>query len=206
MDVLTLPLNTVREGIVAATVATLFGYRKHCAAASAQGQLILPEALKLLPLYTLALVKSVGLRTNTRLDERSQWLHRCGSMSVARAIPLLYPRLFSLRPLFGPLEENEAVLPLGALPPTLLVSSEKISLVGMFLIENGEQACLYLGEGADKEVVAELFGNAQLTSGLVDVRELPNESSKKLNALLNTIRRQRCCYLRYRVQGLGSRV
>lgn len=31
----------------------------------------------------------------------------------------------------------------------------------------------------------------------LDLRELPNESSKKLNALLNTIRRQRCGYLRY---------
>lgn len=59
------------------------------------------------------------------------------------------------------------MIPLGALPAPLTLASEKISLVGIFLIENGEQACLYVGEGADREVVKELFGSTQLPSGLV---------------------------------------
>ncbi|KAI7725534.1 hypothetical protein M8C21_010492 [Ambrosia artemisiifolia] len=42
---------------------------------SSSGQLILPEALKLLPLYTLALIKSVGLSTDSRIDDRSFWIN-----------------------------------------------------------------------------------------------------------------------------------
>lgn len=37
---------------------------RYCAASSSQGQLILPETLKLLPLYALALTKSTGLRSD----------------------------------------------------------------------------------------------------------------------------------------------
>ena len=40
----------------------LFTYRKMCASNTAAGQLILPESLKLLPLYVLSLTKSGLLR------------------------------------------------------------------------------------------------------------------------------------------------
>ena len=37
--------------------AALLAYRTHCAASSAAGQLILPEALKLLPLYVSCMTR-----------------------------------------------------------------------------------------------------------------------------------------------------
>jgi protein transport protein SEC24 len=55
-------LTAAREAVTAAAVNVLHSYRRHCATASNPGQLILPEALKLLPLYTLALEKSPCLR------------------------------------------------------------------------------------------------------------------------------------------------
>jgi Sec23/Sec24 helical domain len=45
-----------------AVADTLFAYRRHCAQAANPGQLILPEALKLLPLYCLALTKFPAFR------------------------------------------------------------------------------------------------------------------------------------------------
>lgn len=107
----------------------LQSYRKHCASVSSSGQLILPEALKLLPLYTLgmisclqfasllfafisisvtiknifidlsALIKSVGLRTDGRLDDRSYWVSTVSSISVLLAIPLVFPRMIPLHDL-----------------------------------------------------------------------------------------------------------
>ncbi|CAI9773841.1 unnamed protein product [Fraxinus pennsylvanica] len=53
----------------------LHSYRKFCASASASGQLILPEALKLLPLYTLGLLKSCRLRADRRVDDRMIAIH-----------------------------------------------------------------------------------------------------------------------------------
>ena len=60
-----LPTGTLagaRESATAAAVNVLHAYRRHCATASNPGQLILPEALKLLPLYILALEKCSCLR------------------------------------------------------------------------------------------------------------------------------------------------
>jgi len=41
---------------------TLYVYRRHCAVSANPGQLILPESLKLLPLYALALTKMAAFR------------------------------------------------------------------------------------------------------------------------------------------------
>ena len=50
-------LQAARDAVDQAAISVLHTYRRHCATASNPGQLILPEALKLLPLYTLALEK-----------------------------------------------------------------------------------------------------------------------------------------------------
>ncbi|KAK3017807.1 hypothetical protein RJ639_003664 [Escallonia herrerae] len=48
------PLLQIREQLTNHCINILHSYRKFCATVSSSGQLILPEALKLLPLYTLA--------------------------------------------------------------------------------------------------------------------------------------------------------
>lgn len=47
------PLLQIRERMTNLCVNVLLSYRKYCATVSSSGQLILPEALKLLPLYTI---------------------------------------------------------------------------------------------------------------------------------------------------------
>ena len=49
------------QAVTGAAVGVLAAYRRHCASQSSSAQLILPEALKLLPLYALALLKSPAL-------------------------------------------------------------------------------------------------------------------------------------------------
>ena len=51
-----------------AVADTLHVYRKHCAAQANPGQLILPEALKLLPLYALALTKLPAFRCTVKFS------------------------------------------------------------------------------------------------------------------------------------------
>ncbi len=62
-------LASARDGTTATTVTTLAAYRKHCASTSSAVQLILPEALKLLPLYALSLLKGPALRVRRREGE-----------------------------------------------------------------------------------------------------------------------------------------
>lgn len=125
-----IPTSTLlhlREEVTNTCINILQSYRKYCASVSSSGQLILPEALKLLPLYTLgmvfltkfaivlfhlllltpliillpisALIKSIGLRNEGRLDDRSYWISLVSSVSVLLAVPLVFPRLIPIHDL-----------------------------------------------------------------------------------------------------------
>lgn len=189
------PLSQVREEMTNFCVTTLSAYRKFCATASSSGQLILPEALKLLPLYTLALTKSVGLRSDVRTDDRSYWLTHVASISTSLAIPTVYPRMFSIH--------NIASKDVGdnILPPTLHLSSENLENEGVFLLETGEDAFIYAGKAVSPDILSQLFGVQsvnEIPPNQFILREFGNDPSKKLNALVNEIRKQRCSYLRFR--------
>lgn len=90
-------LAAARESVTSTIVSTLTAYRKYCASQSSAVQLILPEALKLLPLYALSTLKGPALRDAARLDERSAWITAMLSLPAARVCPLLYARLLPLR-------------------------------------------------------------------------------------------------------------
>lgn len=55
-------LESLKQQIYKQTVDPLFTYRDKVAKTAASGQLILPESLKLLPLYSLALIKTYAFR------------------------------------------------------------------------------------------------------------------------------------------------
>jgi protein transport protein SEC24 len=84
----------------------LFSYRNTCAATSPAGQLVLPESLKLFPLYTLGLLKSLCFRENSkansgeepdpRADERAYQFLLLQHASPSVVHRLLQPRLFNL--------------------------------------------------------------------------------------------------------------
>ena len=97
------------------TVEMLLSYRRNCAAHSSPGQLILPESLKLLPLYVTALGKTGGFALNKvpakgvpikspadvliRSDVRVSELLTLNSMFPSRLIPYVYPRIYQIHKL-----------------------------------------------------------------------------------------------------------
>lgn len=50
--------RAVRDGLTARCARSLAAYRRHCASPSSAGQLVLPESMKLLPLYTACVLRS----------------------------------------------------------------------------------------------------------------------------------------------------
>ncbi|OIW06786.1 hypothetical protein TanjilG_11511 [Lupinus angustifolius] len=182
------PLPLVREKVTNLCINALFSYRKYCATVSSSGQLILPEALKLLPLYTLALTKSTGLRTEGKIDEFSFWLNYVSSLSTQLAIPLVYPRMVAIHDLDSK-EDEESVI-----PSFLPLSSEHVSDDGVYLLENGHDCLIYIGDSVSPDIVRRLFGVATVEE--IPLLQYDNSLSKKLNEVVNEIRRQRCSYLR----------
>lgn len=194
------PLSRVREQVTNLCINSLLSYRKFCATPSSSGQLILPEALKLLPLYTLALIKSIGLRNDGRIDDRSFWINYVSSLSAPLAIPLVYPRMLAIHDLDSK-ESDESIL-----PPFVPLSSEHVSDKGIYLLENGEDCLIYIGSTVDSEILRQLFGVSsvdEVPSQLV-LQQFDNPLSKRLNDVMNEIRRQRCSYLRLKLCKKGE--
>lgn len=177
-------LASIKEQAYKTAVDVLHTYRSKCASASASGQLILPESLKLLPLYTLALTKTPAFRqdynfeecstnpcnqswilrivfgtcrSSTKADTRAAWLLRLLGIPPERTLPLMYPRLFALEELLSQPPQDPAQL---ALPPAInYLSASKLTDSGIFLLENGFEAFLQIGERVLPDLVVALIGN-----------------------------------------------
>ncbi|KAL2929877.1 hypothetical protein RDABS01_035287, partial [Bienertia sinuspersici] len=198
----TTPLLQVREQVTNHCVNILHSYRKFCAnlSVSSGGQLILPEALKLLPLYTLALIKSIGLRSDGRIDDRSFWTTYASSLSTSLAVPLVYPRMFSVHDLgFKEMDGS-------AIPPSIPLSSEHVNDEGIYFLENGDDALVYVGSSVDPNILQSLFGTTSVDEIPVQfvLQQYDNALSKKFNEVVNEIRRQRCSYLRFKLCKKGD--
>lgn len=80
-------------------VNILHAYRINCASTSSHGQLILPESLKLLPLYVGSMFKQFAFRRknlSARVDARmAQIVFLLGSTGLATA-SLMYPKLIPM--------------------------------------------------------------------------------------------------------------
>lgn len=115
------PFKNISQYLLDTTLDILVKYRQLCSINSPKGQLILPEALKTLPLYTLCLMKHPAIISNNlssssssnssssagnqnsksdrlgvEICERSAELHRLLVSSPKEILLCLYPRLFPL--------------------------------------------------------------------------------------------------------------
>ncbi|GLC37974.1 hypothetical protein PLESTF_000604900 [Pleodorina starrii] len=202
-------LGACRELVSSAVVATLYSYRRYCASSSSAVQLILPEALKLLPLYALSLLKGAGLKDNVKPDERALWITRMSCLPCSRVGPLLYPRLLPLARLLSEAREDNATAADGNTFEGLTLSSEGLEAGGVSLLENGYDAILYLDRGVSGQLLFDLLGVASYD----DLVRMPNAvallprdnwPSKLLQDLLTKIRLQRSSFMRLRVARKGD--
>ena len=93
--------KTVKENLISNCAQILACYRKNCASPSSAGQLILPECMKLLPLYTNCLLKSDALAggPDVGCDDRAFLMSAVSSMDLATSVAFFYPRLFPIHDL-----------------------------------------------------------------------------------------------------------
>ena len=94
------PLREIRKTLSERSNRVLLMYRRHCAPAVQAGQLILPEGFKLLPLFTLCMIKSKPLKGgNVTSDVRAYYMREFRAMSVVETMNVLYPRLVAIHDL-----------------------------------------------------------------------------------------------------------
>lgn len=169
----------------------LRNYRSLCPPhAKNTASLLLPESLALLPLYSLALMKSAlfSQSTDVRADERSFLMFMLATMSCHQATSLMHPRLFRVHPADEPLQPT-------GLPPFLPLSAASLDAAGAYLLDDGAALTLWLGRGVPTQFLQAVFGWPTLEG--VDpgtLRQLPPQSSAEaahLHKLCETARAQR---------------
>ena len=171
----------------------------------------IPDNLKLLPLYTLALMKNVAFRggTDVHPDERVQARHRLTGMDVKDSKHFIYPRMFSLHDM-----SSSAGLPSNAapsdddklagrdnieLPRVLNLTVDRLASNGIFLLDNGVDMFLWVGRSSDPAILNSLFGTNSLEGvdmSRVKLQTRGNDFASRLNTIVSALRDDDTAYPR----------
>ncbi|PKK64784.1 hypothetical protein RhiirC2_665880 [Rhizophagus irregularis] len=199
-NTITKPLRDIRDQITDRCVKILLSYRRHCASSSSPGQLILPEAFKLFPLYALTMLKSKALRGGANLtsDARVHCMRLIKSIGVAESIVFLYPRLIPVHNLSDqvgyPNQYGKVKL-----PPLIRVSYDRLESEGAYLLENGHILIFWIGRQISSEFINNVFGVdsiEKINSKLYSLPELENPTSIRIRSIISYLQTQRSKYLR----------
>ncbi|XP_045687172.1 protein transport protein Sec24D [Phyllostomus hastatus] len=174
--VLQQPVKLVRETLVNQTAHMLACYRKHCASPSAASQLILPDSMKVLPVYMNSLLKSCVLlgRPDVPTDERAFQRQLVMTMGVADSQLFFYPQLLPI---------HTMDVKSTALPPAVRCSESRLSEDGVFLLANGLSMFLWLGASSPPELVQGIFNVPSLAHVNTHMTTLPEVGSPHARTL-----------------------
>jgi len=214
-------LTAVRDSLTEECVSALYNYRINCAKTSPAGQLILPESLKLMPLFVLGALKSIALRPNSadagrggsfpdpRADERATHMYLVQTLPPWLLYRLTQPRLFDVLALRSQRDGRACTLVDGsqihhALPKPISTSSEHLQSNKVFLLDAGAACYLWVGKDTAPDIVSDIFGVDQ-----VDPAQPPPlsdaELGSKIQLMLREIRHGLPFYAPLKVVISGSR-
>ncbi|XP_018325485.1 protein transport protein Sec24C isoform X2 [Agrilus planipennis] len=182
--------KAVKDAIVSRSAQILATYRKNCASPSSAGQLILPECMKLLPLYVNCLLKSDAISggSDMTVDDKSYQIYAVMTMDVPRSVTYFYPRLIPLHEI--EITDNSEV----EIPSPIRCSIEKMTDQGLYILENGIYMFLWIGLALDPELCQQIFGVPSAMQINIDKSHLPNLDnplSVAVNSVINQVRNQR---------------
>lgn len=177
----------IKEGLESRCAQILACYRKNCASPTSAGQLILPECMKLLPLYVSCLLKNDALSGGSDMscDDRSYVMQFVLSMDLPMSVFYFYPRLIPIHDV-NPNDDD--------IPAPIRCTIEKMADDGAYILENGVHLFVWLGLALAPEFTQAIFG-AQCAQ-LVDtdrpgIPVLDNPLSKRVRGIIDSIQAER---------------
>ncbi|XP_075072792.1 protein transport protein Sec24C isoform X2 [Mixophyes fleayi] len=190
--VLNNPTKTVRDTLINQCAQILACYRKNCASPSSAGQLILPECMKLLPVYLNCILKSDVLQPGSEvtIDDRAYVRQLISAMDVADTNVFFYPRLLPFTKV-DPVSDS--------LPTAIRTSEERLSKGEVYLLENGLNLFIWVGANVQQALIQNLFGVSsfsQIDCSMSALPVLDNPVSNKMHAIITMFRAQRPRYMK----------
>lgn len=184
--------KAIKENLEKRCAEILACYRKNCALPSSAGQLILPECMKLLPLYISCLLKNDALSGGSDMtcDDRSYVMQLVLSMNINVSVNYFYPRLIPLHDVN--IDDNDIPLPIRC-------TVEKMTEDGAYILENGIHMFIWLGLGLSPEFTQSVFGvqhcqQIDTERGCLPILE--NPLSKRVRGIIDAIQAERPRYMR----------
>ncbi|XP_031561696.1 protein transport protein Sec24C-like isoform X2 [Actinia tenebrosa] len=194
-QVLTTVPKDIRERLINQCAQILACYRRNCASPSSAGQLILPECMKLLPLYVNCIIKNDALSGGSEMssDDRNWLMRKVLSMDQSLSVPFFYPRLFPV---------HDVDVESTGLPEQIRSSMERMSDNGMYILDNGIALFLWVGLQVDPNLLQQVFGVPTIGQVDIEMTSLPtleNPLSSRLRGIIEEILQERQQYLKLTV-------
>ncbi|XP_011648058.1 protein transport protein Sec24A isoform X2 [Pogonomyrmex barbatus] len=179
-------LSDARDALINVAIDILSAYK--LAQSSSGGGLVAPASLKLLPLYIIALLKSVAFRsgTSTRLDDRVFAMFQLKTLPLAQLIQMIYPDLYPVHILDdrNAKDIDGKVCPQ---PPRLNLSAEKLDSRGVFLMDAGDKIFIFIGKNVNPIFCTNVLGVSAFTSIPEEMYELPELDTVESERLRNFV-------------------
>ncbi|XP_036372894.1 protein transport protein Sec24B-like [Megalops cyprinoides] len=187
-------LSDAREALVNAVVDLLSAYRSSVSNLQQSG-VVAPAALRLFPLYVLALLKQKALRTgtSTRLDDRVFAMCEFKSQPLPQIMRMVHPDLYRVDDLSdeGALQLNDRTVPQ---PRLLQLTAEKLTREGAFLMDCGNVLYLWVGRACSEGFLRDVLGcqsHASIPPDMTQLPELENPSSERMRSFLSWLQESR---------------
>ncbi|KAM8939765.1 protein transport protein Sec24B [Pelodytes ibericus] len=151
-------LSDARDALINAVVDSLSSYNSTLSNLQ-QSALVVPQSLKLFPLYILALLKQKAFRTgtSTRLDDRVFAMCQMKYQPLVHLMKMIHPSLYRIDRLT---DESAILVNDWAIPQPCLqsLSAEKLSREGAFLMNSGSSLYLWVGRNCDTNFLKDVLG------------------------------------------------
>lgn len=179
--------RAVKEEIEQRSAQILACYRKNCTSPTSAGQLILPECMKLLPLYVSCLIKNDAIAGGSDMtcDDRSFAMHFVLVMDLPMSVSYFYPRLV---PVHDVDEDGVGV------PSAIRTTVEKLQDNGAYVLENGVWLFVWLGYNLSADWVRAVFGvqhSQQVDTNATGLPVLETALSRRVRQIVGDMQAQR---------------
>lgn len=184
-------LSDAREAFINVAIDILSSYKLIQNTNSGPTGLLVPQCLKLLPLYISAILKHVAFRTgsSTRLDDRVKAMCDMKVKPLPYLMQMIYPDLYPIHNLEDHestvINEDEEPVPM---PPHLQLTSRNLDSNGAYLMDLGEHMIIIIGAAINNMFINQVFGVPDYNSITENMFELPvleNPHNQRLHSFIN---------------------
>uniref|UniRef100_A0A8R1XUL5 Sec23/Sec24 trunk domain-containing protein n=1 Tax=Onchocerca volvulus TaxID=6282 RepID=A0A8R1XUL5_ONCVO len=184
----------MREAVNARCAQMLATYREKCSEQAPLGQLILPECLKLLPLFANCIIKNDALSggNDMTVDDRAYLMHLIPSLKPEDALTLLYPTVFPISDLIFEQHPSEIILPV-----CIRASYDNLSPEKAYMIYNGIMMFLWIGLKVPQDWIQDVFNSNSVSHLNVENHIVPKRDNARSRAVRYVIDRVNMNRLRH---------